>query len=75
MEIKENHKRIYENENVHRWYLNSRAGAATTADVMRRNLFKPTGPDQLWETDITYIPTESGMTYPIRIKDCFTKEW
>ena len=25
-----------------------------------RNLFKPTGPDQLWETDITY---------------CFTKEW
>ncbi len=21
-----------------------------------RNLFKPAGPDQLWETDITYIP-------------------
>ena len=37
MEIKENHKRIYENENVHRWYLNSLAGAATTADMMRRN--------------------------------------
>jgi len=28
-----------------------------------RNLYKPTGPDQLWETDITCIPTESGMTY------------
>ena len=28
-----------------------------------RNLFKPVKPDQLWETDITYIPTESGMTY------------
>ena len=40
-----------------------------------RNLFKPTEPDQLWETDITYIPTESGMTYLMCIKDCFTKEW
>ena len=41
----------------------------------RRGLFRPTGPDQLWETDVTYIPTESGMTYLMRIKDCFTKEW
>ena len=41
----------------------------------KRNLFKPTGPDQLWETDITYIPTESGMTNLMCIKDCFTKEW
>ena len=40
-----------------------------------RNLFRPTGPDQLWETDITYIPTEQGMTYLMAIKDCFTKEW
>jgi transposase InsO family protein len=40
-----------------------------------RNLYKPNGPDQLWETDITYIPTESGMTYLMCIKDCFTKEW
>jgi len=40
-----------------------------------RNLYKPTGPDQLWETDITCIPTESGMTYLMCIKDCFTKEW
>ncbi len=40
-----------------------------------RNLFRPTGPDQLWETDITYIPTEQGMTYLMCIKDCFTKEW
>ena len=40
-----------------------------------RNLYKPTGPDQLWETDITYIPTESGMTYLMCIKDCYTKEW
>ena len=41
----------------------------------KSNLFHPHGPDQLWETDITYIPTESGMTYLMSIKDCFTKEW
>lgn len=40
-----------------------------------RNLFHPREPDQLWQTDITYIPTESGMTYLMCIKDCFTKEW
>ncbi len=40
-----------------------------------RNLFRPTGPDQLWETDITYIPTQQGMTYLMAIKDRFTKEW
>ena len=41
----------------------------------KRNLLHPHGPDQLWETDITYIPTEAGMTYLMCIKDCFTKEW
>ena len=40
-----------------------------------RNLFRPTEPDQLWETDITYIPTQQGMTYLMAIKDCFKKEW
>ena len=40
-----------------------------------RNLFHPTGPYQLWETDITYILTQQGMTYLMAIKDCFTKEW
>ena len=40
-----------------------------------RNLFRPQGADQLWETDITYIPTESGMTYLMCVKDCFSKEW
>ena len=40
-----------------------------------RNLFRSREPDQLWQTDITYIPTESGMTYLMCIKDCFTKEW
>ena len=41
----------------------------------KRNLFRPHGPDQLWETDITYVPTEEGMTYLMCIKDTFTKEW
>ena len=40
-----------------------------------RNLFHPTGPDQLWETDITYVPTAQCLTYLMAIKDCFTKEW
>ncbi|MEM3191152.1 MAG: IS3 family transposase [Candidatus Parvarchaeota archaeon] len=40
-----------------------------------RNLFHLTGPDQLWETDITYIPTAQGLAYLMAIKDCFTKEW
>ncbi len=39
-----------------------------------RNPFRPQGPDQLWETDITIIPMESGMTYLMGIKDTFTKE-
>ncbi|MEM0159820.1 MAG: IS3 family transposase, partial [Candidatus Micrarchaeaceae archaeon] len=39
-----------------------------------RNLFHPKGPDQLWETDITYIPTAQGLAYLMAIKDCFTKE-
>ncbi|MEM0133852.1 MAG: IS3 family transposase [Thermoplasmatales archaeon] len=39
------------------------------------NLFIPQGPDHLWETDITYIHTESGMTCLMCIKDSFMKEW
>ena len=40
-----------------------------------RNLFKPIKPDQLWETYITYIPIEFGMTYLMCIRDTFTEEW
>ena len=39
-------------------------------------LYHLNGPDELWETDLTYIPTLSdGMTYLFNIKDCFTKQW
>ena len=41
-----------------------------------KKLIHPIGPDQLWETDLTYIPTlNDGMTYLFIVKDCFTKEW
>jgi putative transposase len=41
-----------------------------------RSLFHPDDPDELWETDLTYISsTDEGMTYLFNIKDCFTKEW
>ena len=32
-------------------------------------------PEMLIETDITYIPTNNGMTYLMCIKDVFSKEW
>ena len=40
-----------------------------------KNIFRLHGSDLRRETDITYIPTESGMTYLMCIKNCFTKEW
>ena len=43
--------------------------------IETRNLFNPIAPDQLWQTDITYIPTIFCMTYLMCIKDCFSKEW
>ncbi|MGP6208028.1 IS3 family transposase [Cuniculiplasma sp. SKW3] len=45
------------------------------ARTKSRNLFQLHGPDQMWEIDTTYIPTEIGMTYLMCIKDCLTKEW
>ena len=40
-----------------------------------RNLFRPRESDQLWQTNITYIPTELGMTYLMCIKETSTKKW
>ena len=37
------------------------------------NLFRPGGPDQFWEIDITYILIESGMPYLMCVSDMFTK--
>ncbi|MCL4326583.1 MAG: IS3 family transposase [Candidatus Thermoplasmatota archaeon] len=42
----------------------------------RETLYRARGPDELWEADITYIPTvEEGMIYLFNVKDCFTKKW
>ena len=41
-----------------------------------KKLFRPTGPDQLRETDLTYIPAiNEGMTYLFNVKDVFSKKW
>ncbi|WP_337860222.1 DDE-type integrase/transposase/recombinase [Ferroplasma sp.] len=32
-------------------------------------------PDMVLETDITYIPTNAGMTYLMCLKDVYSKEW
>ena len=38
-------------------------------------LLRADRPGMLIETDITYIPTNKGMTYLMCIKDVFSKEW
>ncbi len=38
-------------------------------------LLRADKPGMLIETDITYIPTNNGMTYLMCIKDVFSKEW
>lgn len=41
-----------------------------------KKLVHPHKPDELWETDLTYIPTmNDGMTYLFNVKDCFAKDW
>jgi transposase InsO family protein len=35
---------------------------------------RPTAPNQLWNSDITYIPTDQGWLYLAMVKDRFTRE-
>jgi transposase InsO family protein len=37
-------------------------------------VFKPTAPNQVWVSDITYVPTDEGWLYLAGIKDVFTCE-
>ena len=37
--------------------------ASPAADLVRRN-FTAAGPDQLWVSDITYVPTYAGFLFP-----------
>ena len=42
----------------------------------RRRWFKPSGPNQLWETDITYIHCGiDGRCYCFNVLDVYTRRW
>ena len=46
--------------------------AARAADLVDRD-FTATAPNQLWVTDLTYVPTRSGMAYVCFIVDAFSR--
>lgn len=49
------------------------AGAAKAPDLVRR-AFEADGPDRLWVTDITYVPTRRGFAYLAAIVDVFSRK-
>lgn len=56
----------------HGLLLKPHARRKKTSTVLTRS----SHPDEVWETDLTYIWTEKeGMTYLFNVKDIFTKEW
>ena len=46
--------------------------ASRPPDLVERN-FTPTGPNELWVTDLTYVPTWAGMVYVSFITDVFSR--
>jgi len=44
------------------------------ADNLLNQTFSPTAPNEVWVTDLTYIPTGEGWLYLAGIKDVFTCE-
>lgn len=46
--------------------------ATRAADLVNR-VFKAVRPDALWVTDLTYVPTRSGMAYVCFIVDAFSR--
>jgi putative transposase len=46
--------------------------AARAPDLVNRD-FTATGPNRLWVTDLTYVPTWSGMVYVCFITDVFSR--
>lgn len=46
--------------------------ATRAPDLVNRN-FTAAAPDQLWVTDLTYVPTRSGMAYVCFIVDAFSR--
>ena len=52
--------------------------AKTKRDIMvsKKKLFKPTAPNQLWQTDMTYIWCGvDGWCYCFNVIDVFTRKW
>jgi putative transposase len=47
-------------------------GAARAPDLVNRQ-FRADRPDALWVTDLTYVPTRSGMAYVCFIVDAFSR--
>lgn len=47
-------------------------GATRAPDLVDRN-FTADAPDRLWVTDLTYVPTRSGMAYVCFIVDAFSR--
>jgi putative transposase len=47
-------------------------GALRAPDLVNRN-FRADRPDALWVTDLTYVPTRSGMAYVCFIVDAFSR--
>jgi len=47
-------------------------GALRAPDLVNRN-FTATEPNQLWVTDLTYVPTRAGMAYVCFIVDAFSR--
>jgi putative transposase len=46
--------------------------AVRAPDLVNRN-FRADGPDALWVTDLTYVPTRTGMAYVCFIVDAFSR--
>ena len=44
------------------------------ADNLLKQTFSPLAPNEVWVTDLTYIPTDEGWLYLAGIKDVFTCE-
>ena len=45
---------------------------SVTANILDRN-FRPSGPDQAWASDITYLPTSEGWLYLAIVLDLFSR--
>jgi putative transposase len=49
-------------------------GAAPRSPDLVRRRFEAPGPDRLWVTDITYVPTKRGFTYLAAVVDVFSRK-